>query len=229
MVNRRSSSGGRALPAAGVACALALALTACGADRSTPAAAPSASTSRPDHTGSAPSPSGPSGVGAPTPPASAAAPITLTIPTLGIRSSLVQLGLTRDGTLSVPVDFGQAGWYSGGPRPGDQGPAVIAGHVDSKSGPAIFYRLRELRAGDPVRLQRRDGTEVTFTVTGLRQYPKNAFPTAAVYGPVPQPELRLITCSGTFDEQRSSYRSNLVVSAVLTSPVPSIVRAGQQQ
>ena len=198
-------SGGRAFPAAGAACALIVALAACQAQRLPTEAVPAG----PPTTASAAAP--------PTrgKPVAAAAPVSLTIPALGIRSTLVQLGLTKEGTLEVPTDFDRAGWYAGGPRPGEPGPAVIAGHVDSKTGPAVFYRLREIRTGDRIRVARQDGSADMFAVTDLRQYPKNAFPTADVYGPVPHRELRLITCAGVFDAERSTYRSNLVVFARL--------------
>ena len=100
-------------------------------------------------------------------------------------------------------------------RPGDVGPAVLAGHVDSTTGPAVFYRLGDLRPGDPVQVQR-SGRWLTFKVVDVRRYPKNAFPTAEVYGPTPDPQLRLITCSGVFDRARHSYLENTVVYAVAT-------------
>jgi hypothetical protein len=95
------------------------------------------------------------------------------------------------------------------------GPAVIAGHVDSRTGPAVFYRLRALRPGQAVLVERADGTRLRFVVTDTRSYPKAGFPTAAVFGPVPGAALRLITCAGNFDRARGSYLDNLVVSARL--------------
>jgi sortase (surface protein transpeptidase) len=94
---------------------------------------------------------------------------------------------------------------------------VIAGHVDSTTGPAVFYRLRELRPGQRIAVPRADGSVIQFAVTEVRQYAKDAFPTAEVYGPVPEPELRLVTCGGSFDRARGSYRDNVVVFATLTS------------
>lgn len=212
MPSRGSRSGGRVLPAAGAGCALILALSACGSERSSPAA--NARSGPPPALPSRAAPSSASGPApAATPIVAASAPVSVLVPAVGIRSPLVRLGLTTEGALGVPADFSRAGWYVGGPRPGDAGPAVIAGHVDSRSGPAVFYRLRELRVGDQIRVGRRDGSEVTFAVTDVRQYPKNAFPTRDVYGAVPNPQLRLITCAGAFDAERSSYRSNLVVFA----------------
>jgi sortase (surface protein transpeptidase) len=95
---------------------------------------------------------------------------------------------------------------------------VIAGHVDSRTGPAVFYRLRELRPGDPVLVERADGTRLRFVVEATRSYPKDGFPTADVFGPVPSAALRLITCAGDFDRARGSYRDNLVVFARLAGP-----------
>jgi sortase (surface protein transpeptidase) len=144
-------------------------------------------------------------------------PVTLTIPSIGVQTSLIHLGLTADGTLQVPQSTAVAGWYTGSPRPGAIGSAVIAGHIDSRSGPGIFFRLSALRPGDRVYVRRADGTLAVFRVTAVRQFAKDSFPTSAVYGPVPDPEVRLITCGGTFDPQLGSYLSNTIVYATETS------------
>jgi sortase (surface protein transpeptidase) len=148
----------------------------------------------------------------------AAPPVRIRIPAIGVSAAVVRLGLNRDGTLQVPADFGVTGWFTGGPAPGETGPAVIAGHIDSRRGPAVFYRLHALRRGDEVAVERADGTTVQFAVEGSAQYPKRAFPTEAVFGPSPDPLLRLITCGGSFDRSRRSYRDNVVVTAHLASP-----------
>jgi len=140
-------------------------------------------------------------------------PVRLQVPAAGIDVPLIDLGVAGDGTLEVPADYQQVGWFDGGPPPGDVGPAVVAGHVDSKSGPAPFFRLRDLAPGDEVRVTRADGTVVTFRVDGVEQYAKDAFPTATVYGPVPGPALRLVTCGGSFDRSSGHYRDNVVVYA----------------
>src|SRR4029453_18220007 len=118
-----------------------------------------------------------------------------------------------DGALTPPKNFAKAGWYADGTRPGDVGPAVIAGHVDSKRGPAVFYKLRELQAGDLIAVTR-GGKTVRFRVVSTAWYPKKSFPTAEVYGPTPDRQLRLITCGGVFDHTLRSYKDNLVVYAV---------------
>jgi sortase (surface protein transpeptidase) len=141
------------------------------------------------------------------------APVRLEIPAIGVSSSLVRLGLNPDGTMQVPGDYQVAGWFTGGPQPGQLGPAVIAGHVDSRTGPAVFYRLRDLRPGDQIRVVRADHRVVRFVVESLASYPKRALPSEQVYGATTAPALRLITCAGTFDRARHSYRDNLVVSA----------------
>jgi hypothetical protein len=143
-----------------------------------------------------------------------AAPAQLVIPAIGLRAKLIRLGLTRSGALQVPHSTTVAGWYDDGPAPGQPGPAIIAGHVDSLRGPAVFFDLDQLRPGDRVYVRRSDGTVTAFTVTGLHRYLKKAFPTALVYGPAPGVQLRLITCGGAFDYQRRSYLSNVVVFAV---------------
>jgi len=140
-------------------------------------------------------------------------PVRVEIPAIGVAAPLVRLGRNPDGSLQVPSDFQRAGWFVGGPRPGQLGPAVIAGHVDSQRGPAVFYRLRDLREGDLGRVARADGRVVRFAVESVASYPKQALPSELVYGPATAPALRLITCTGSFDRSRRSYRDNLVVSA----------------
>ena len=145
----------------------------------------------------------------------AARPVWLSIPSIGIRTRLIRLGVNSDGTLQVPSSTAVAGWYTGSPRPGTVGSAIIAGHVDSRSGPGIFFWLRTLRPGDRVYVGRADGTMAVFTVTRIKKFAKDRFPTAAVYGAVPDSELRLITCGGIFDRSLGSYLSNVVVFARL--------------
>ncbi|GAB3312940.1 hypothetical protein GCM10027451_26370 [Geodermatophilus aquaeductus] len=147
-------------------------------------------------------------------PAAAAVPPTrVRVPAIGLDSGLVGLGLDTTGALAAPADFATAGWYAGGPAPGDVGPAVLAGHVDSSRGPAVFARLRELTAGDEVLVERADGSTVTFTVSRVERHPKDAFPTDAVYGPTADAQLRLVTCGGDFDRPARSYEDNVVVFA----------------
>jgi hypothetical protein len=142
-----------------------------------------------------------------------AAPVRVAIPAIGVDSTLTDIGVDAAGALVPPADFTQAGWFAAGPVPGEVGPAVLAGHVDDRSGPAVFYRLEDLTAGDQVLVTDGDGELHTFTVTRVAAYPKTAFATAEVYGPTAGPELRLITCGGTFDRSRRSYTDNVVVFA----------------
>jgi sortase (surface protein transpeptidase) len=128
-----------------------------------------------------------------------------------VRTRLIRLGLTRQGTLQVPGSPSVAGWYTGSPRPGEIGSSVIAGHIDSYLGPGVFYRLRDLRPGNRIYVRQANDRLAVFRVTAVRQYPKARFPTATVYGPVPDAELHLITCGGTFDYAAHSYLSNVVV------------------
>lgn len=160
-----------------------------------------------------PAPTGPIEAAPPTGTAQVAEPTSLVIPDIGVSTSLVHLGLTSAGALQVPPTTAVAGWYTGSPRPGAVGSAVIAGHIDSRQGPGVFYRLSRLHRGDRVYVRRSDGTLAVFRVTEVQMYPKNAFPTTAVYGATPTPELRLITCGGTFDYGTGSYLSNTVVYA----------------
>jgi sortase (surface protein transpeptidase) len=143
-------------------------------------------------------------------------PVRIEIPSIGVASSLGQLGRAADRTVEVPTRWEEAGWYALGPRPGDPGSAVILGHVDSKSGPAVFFRLRELRRGDQVKVTRADGSSVRFVVQRTAQYDKRRFPTDEVYYPTLTSTLRLVTCGGEFDATEGHYRSNIIVFAAAT-------------
>ena len=162
---------------------------------------------------------------APLPPVSDVTATSVVIPAIGVDAApLEQLHLLPDGTLAAPQDFARAGVFAEGPVPGDQGPAVIAGHIDSAAaGPAVFYRLPQLRPDDEVDVGLSDGSTVTFRVDRVVTARKNAFPTDLVYGPTPDAQLRLITCSGPFDSVERSYLDNTIVFATAvpsTRPTP---------
>ena len=147
------------------------------------------------------------------------APVRLDIPSIGVHTStFVDLGRAADGSIEVPTDFAAVGFYTPGPTPGQFGPAVIAGHVDSHQGPAVFYRLGALRAGARVSVGRQDGSTATFVVDKVASYSKARFPTAEVYGnTTSRAELRLITCGGSFDDRSGHYVDNVVAFAHLVS------------
>jgi hypothetical protein len=126
---------------------------------------------------------------------------------------VVPLGLEPSGALEAPAGVTEAGWWADGPEPGEAGPAVVAGHVDSQAGPAVFFRLGELRPGDGVEVVGADGERVAFVVERLAQHPKADFPTEAVYGHTADPALRLITCGGAFDRSSGHYVDNVIVYA----------------
>jgi hypothetical protein len=149
----------------------------------------------------------------PATPVPVAKPLTLIIPMIGVKTQLTEVGLTAGGALQVPSTTTVAGWYTGSPRPGAIGPALIEGHVDSLTGPGVFYRLSELQPGDRIYIRRAAGTTVEFRVTTEQTYKKAYFPTTAVYSPTPDPELRLITCGGTFDYATRHYLSNTIIYA----------------
>ena len=160
----------------------------------------------------------PSSAAAPVPdpsptPTQAADPVRVHIPAIDVDAPVVPLSIDAGGTLEAPERFDETGWNQDGPEPGEAGTAVIAGHVDSRSGPAVFFRLRDLSEGDPIHVHRADGTVVTFEVTSLEQYAKREVPSERVYGATGGIELRLVTCGGEFDESRRSYRDNLIVFA----------------
>ena len=147
-------------------------------------------------------------------------PVRVTIPRIAVNAPVSGVGLTAAGAIDVPPPTAGQGafWYRYLGAPGDPGPAVIVGHVDTaRDGPAVFYRIGELSRGDQVIVRQADGVTVRFVVRAVARYPKSAFPSAVVYGPTTGPELRLITCGGSFDHARGSYRDNVVVFATLTS------------
>lgn len=138
------------------------------------------------------------------------------IPAIGVDSGLEQLPLDpATGELTPPAEWMSAGWYRDGTVPGDVGPAVIAGHVDSTTGPAVFFRLGELKAGDQILVTLSTGEVREFVVDSQRSAPKSEFPTEEVYGPTPTEELRLITCDGEFDGSTGHYVDNLIIDAHL--------------
>lgn len=154
-----------------------------------------------------------------TQPGEAPIPVGLKIDRIRMNSQLVGLGLTEGGALAVPSGeyYDYPGWYAHGAAPGERGPAVIAGHLDSDSAPSVFHRLGELAPGDVIEIDRADGSVIFFTVDRVGQYSKDNFPTEAVYGPTSEPELRLITCGGGYDRREASYQDNVVVFASQSS------------
>lgn len=142
------------------------------------------------------------------------APSRVVIPRILLDEPLIDLGLTADGGMEVPSDFGDVGWYAPGGRPGGHGPLVIAGHVDSRTGAAVFDRLRELAVDDTVDIVDVEGGLHTYRVVEVADYAKAAFPTVRVFGASAADELRLITCGGDFDASVGSYEDNRVVFAV---------------
>jgi hypothetical protein len=150
-------------------------------------------------------------------------PVSLQIPALAVSSKVMRLGLGSDGTMQVPPLFEQpseAGWYEYSPTPGQPGPSVIVGHVDTYKGPSVFYRLGAARPGEAVDVGLADGTTAVFRVTGVREYTKAGFPSGTVYGPTSNAALRLITCGGDFDATTGHYLGSTVVFASLVSGRP---------
>lgn len=142
-------------------------------------------------------------------------PARVEVPAIGVDAELIEVGLQPDGAMEVP-DFGLAGWYGNGPTPGEAGPAVIVAHVDSRRGPDVFHRLRELEPGDEIRVHGADGQTLAWTMDTSELVDKNLLPTDRIWTDTEQPVLRLITCGGEFDPADRSYRSNVIVYA---SPV----------
>lgn len=142
-------------------------------------------------------------------------PTRIIIPKIGVDTSFVDLGLAPNNEIEIPKKYDEVGWYIHGPTPGEFGPAVILGHVDSYLGPGVFYSLGQLNPGDTVNIERSDGTVAKFRVDKLERYKQSNFPTSLVYGNIDHAGLRLITCSGSYDRNLKRYDSNLIVYASL--------------
>jgi hypothetical protein len=147
-----------------------------------------------------------------------AAPVSVRIPAISVSTTaVVGLGLQPDGSMQTPANGDTVGWYTGAPAPGSLGPSVLAAHVDWDGRPGLFYDLQNLHPDDSVIVGRADGSSAEFRITSVEQYPKDRFPTEAVYGAIDHAGLRLITCGGQFDDGRDSYRDNIVAFAELSS------------
>ena len=150
-------------------------------------------------------------------PLARSAPVNIRIPGIGVNAPVMPVGRDADGTVQVPplAAHNLAGWYQYGPSPGQRGPAVILGHVDSATGISVFYYLKNMHAGDKVYVTLADGKVAAFAVDGLQKVAKDAFPTVFVYGKSGHPSLRLITCGGPFDQATGHYTDNIIVYAHL--------------
>jgi hypothetical protein len=149
-------------------------------------------------------------------------PVEVRIPAIGVRSTLLHLGRNADGSMTVPplaTNANDAAWYKYSVTPGQLGAAIIEGHVDSYSGPAVFFRLGALRPGNIIDVTLADGVTAVFQVTGVREYAKDDFPARAIYGATDYAALRLITCGGAFDQATGHYLNSVVVYAALRGRV----------
>ncbi|MCF3135756.1 class F sortase [Streptomyces olivochromogenes] len=153
-------------------------------------------------------------------PLTGALPQRIDIPELGVQAPVVGRGLDAQGAVDPPPfdQAGTVGWYAGGVKPGAVGTAVMVGHVDTETRPAVFYKISTMRPGETVRVIRDDGKVAEFTVDDVRVLPRAGFDAQQAYGSrqSDRAELRLITCGGTFDRTSHSYTANVVVSAYLT-------------
>jgi Sortase domain len=151
-------------------------------------------------------------------PMSKSTPVRVQVPSIGVDSTLMSLGLLADGSLQVPPAAFPAGWYNGAPTPGQLGPAIIVGHIDWAGVNGVFYRLHSLLPGAEIDVTRADGSTAVFRVLSVHEYAKDAFPTKLVYGNTAYSALRLITCGGAFDAKAHSYEDNIVAYAELVGP-----------
>ncbi len=148
----------------------------------------------------------------------ASTPTHITIPAVSIDAAIMPVGQDTDGSIQMPPLFDwTTGWYDLSPTPGQLGPAIIVGHVDTYKGVSVFWNLRNLNPGDLINVARADGSTATFKVQSLQQFDQNNFPTQEVYGNIDYAGLRLITCGGTFDQSTASYTENTVVFASLVT------------
>jgi hypothetical protein len=150
-------------------------------------------------------------------------PTRLRIPAIGLAVSLSTLGINFDGSVQVPTNIQQPGWFRLGPTPGQVGSAVILGHVDNYTGPGVFFQLRMLAAGDQVYVTLTDGDTAEFAVNSVAMYSKQQFPAQRVYASHGSSALQLVTCGGVFDHQTGSYLSNIVVYTSLVAVIPAAV------
>jgi len=196
------SWGGRGL----VAATLVLALAGCGSSPAPAAPAPASLT-------------GPSSATVRSTEDGRPKPVSVRIPKIGAESTLVEAGLDDNQAIEVPpvTQPMQAAWYKFSQVPGDPGPAIVLGHVDGDKKPGIFYRLHEVKVGDEIFIQRKDGKTLRFVTTRTEQVPKDKLPEDAIYGTTTEPELRVITCGGAFDKAEHSYKDNIIVYAKLAA------------
>ncbi|SHM19629.1 class F sortase [Actinacidiphila paucisporea] len=181
---------------------------------------PASAAAAPSITAGAPATAiGPVGVATPTVGLPHANPTRLVIKNIAVDAPFTPLHLDAAGNLEAPPagNTNLVGWYAEGPTPGERGPAIVAGHVDTKTGPAVFLLLRLLRPGATADITRADGTVATFTVDSVEMFSKGEFPDQRVYGATPDPQLRIITCGGSYDRSKRDYTDNVVVFAHLTS------------
>lgn len=209
--------GGRrgVLTTAATACATTslalLAATLAGAGQQTPPSAPDSARS-----------AGPVTRHTPEPDASAlprSEPVEIKIPKIDLKTRVDKVTTSTDGSVAMPTDADDAGWYTGSPTPGENGNTIVVGHIDSSTGPAAFYNLGDVRKGDHINISRRDGSTASFDVTSMNIWPQDTFPSQRVYAPTRDPQLTLITCAD-WDESTGTYQSNLVITAH-----PSLPRA----
>lgn len=148
---------------------------------------------------------------------SRSAPVNIQIPAIHVSAPVMEVGENSDGSVQVPPlgTHNLTGWYKNGPTPGQMGASVILGHVDSYQGISVFYYLKDLIQGDQIHVSLADGKVANFVVDGLEKVTKTDFPTSDVYGKVPYPGLRLLTCGGPFDGTSRHYLDNIIVYAHL--------------
>lgn len=139
------------------------------------------------------------------------APAGLSIPSIDVTAELEPKGVLDNGQMGVPSTEDGVAWFEPGAKPGEKGNAVMAGHVDSRTGPAVFYDLDKLETGDEIEVTDEEGEVLTFEVQRAVSYDRTDAPIEEIFGPSNSRSLNLITCTGTFDQAEGTHDQRLVV------------------
>lgn len=152
----------------------------------------------------------------PSPDSERQVPVRLVIPRLGVDAEVEEVGVDSNGNMDVPTGPTKVGWYGPGVVPGQPGDAVFDGHLDWTNGPAVFYELGRLQAGDEISILVSNWTRLRFQVTQQRRAAYDTRPDVlGLFSKTGEPRISLITCTGDWDRGRQTYLERLIVHARL--------------